>query len=137
MELICKTIQHLPQIARALLQLYPQQRVFALRGQMGAGKTTFMHAVAQVLGSTDEVSSPTFAIVNQYNLPARDCIYHFDCYRLKNLDDAYNIGFEEYLYSGHYCFIEWAEIVEELLPEDIVNIYITINQDGTERTFSF
>ena len=83
MKIICQNIQDLPLIAKEILQLYPRHRVFALRGQMGAGKTTFMHAMAEVLGSKSEVSSPTFAIVNQYDLPENTCIYHFDCYRLR------------------------------------------------------
>lgn len=136
MKIICQTIQDLPLIAKEILQLYPRHRVFALRGQMGAGKTTFMHAMAEVLGSKSEVSSPTFAIVNQYDLPENMCIYHFDCYRLKNIEDAYNIGLEEYLYSGNYCFIEWAEIVDALLPEDCININITTDNNNF-RIFEF
>ncbi len=137
MKITCNTPQDLPMVAQTILSQYPQQRIFALRGPMGAGKTTFMHAMAQALGSTGEVSSPTFAIVNQYSLPHNDCIYHFDFYRLKNINDAYNIGLEDYLYSGCYCFMEWAEKVEELLPEDCINIYITVDNDTKNRIFEF
>ena len=101
-------------MALAILKQYPNERIFALHGAMGVGKTTFMQAMAQILGSTSSVSSPTFALVNEYEL-ANGCIYHFDFYRIKNSREAQDIGFEEYLYSGEYCFIEWAEMVEELL----------------------
>ncbi len=149
-----------------LLDVYPDKRVYAFHGQMGAGKTTFVKQLCEELGVTDIVNSPTFAIVNVYDLPARktshphgsptasetsglvscseqserSCseavlnlageIYHFDCYRIKDLREAYDMGTEEYLYSGNYCFIEWPEMIEDLLPEDTVNVTLTVNEDG-------
>ncbi len=123
-----------------LLDVYPDKRVYAFHGQMGAGKTTFVKQLCEELGVTDIVNSPTFAIVNVYDLPVggnAECgmrsaeIYHFDCYRIKDLREAYDMGTEEYLYSGNYCFIEWPEMIEELLPEDTVHVILTVNEDGT------
>lgn len=136
-QIICKSIEELPIIAKSVLEKYPEERIFLLRGAMGAGKTTFMQAVARELQSNDTVSSPTFAIVNQYKTNDNHYIYHFDFYRIKNLKEAIDIGFEEYLYSGEYCFIEWAENVEELLPDDAINISISVDEDSHFRTFSF
>jgi tRNA threonylcarbamoyladenosine biosynthesis protein TsaE len=136
-KISCKSTSKLPEIARALLEKHKEKRIFLLRGAMGAGKTTFMQAVAKELQSKDIVSSPTFAIVNQYETLTANLIYHFDFYRIKNLKEALDIGFEEYLYSGEYCFIEWAENVEELLDDDAVNIYISVDVNNQTRTFSF
>ena len=136
-QILCNSIEELPVIASALLEKHENKRVFLLRGAMGAGKTTFMQAVVKELQSEDTVSSPTFAIVNQYEINRNNYIYHFDFYRIKNLKEAIDIGFEEYLYSGDYCFIEWAENVEELLPEDVVNVSILVDEENHKRTFSF
>ncbi|MDR0606745.1 MAG: tRNA (adenosine(37)-N6)-threonylcarbamoyltransferase complex ATPase subunit type 1 TsaE [Bacteroidales bacterium] len=133
----CKTIDDLPAIAHALFQKYKDNRIFALRGQMGAGKTTFMQSIAKVLNSRDTVSSPTFSIVNEYVIDNNRRIYHFDFYRIKNIDEAIHIGLDEYLYSGEYCFIEWAENIEELLPPETINIYISVNDNNLMRVFSF
>jgi tRNA threonylcarbamoyladenosine biosynthesis protein TsaE len=133
----CKTIDDLSDIAHALFQKYKDNRIFALRGQMGAGKTTFMQAVVKELNSSDTVSSPTFSIVNEYVIDDHKRIYHFDFYRIKNIDEAIHIGLDEYLYSGEYCFIEWAENIEELLPTETVNIYIYVNENNLSRSFSF
>jgi len=133
----CKTINELPAIARKLLETHKDKRIFALRGSMGAGKTTFMQAIAKELNCNDIVSSPTFSIVNEYTTTDNGLIYHFDFYRIKNLQEAINIGVDEYLYSGEYCFIEWAENIEELLPKETVNIYITVNEQDLSREFIF
>lgn len=115
-----------------VLRVFPEKRVYALRGKMGAGKTTFTKALCEAMGTDDIVNSPTFAIVNVYNVgDSQDEFYHFDCYRLKSLEEAMDFGAEEYLYSGNYCFIEWPEMIEELLPEDTVNIYIEPQPDGS------
>jgi tRNA threonylcarbamoyladenosine biosynthesis protein TsaE len=135
-QIVCKSVERLPFIAKTLLEKYPNDRIFALRGAMGAGKTTFMQAVAAQLGSENNVSSPTFAIVNEYVCRTGCLIYHFDFYRIKNLKEAVDIGFEEYLYSGNYCFVEWAENVEELLPQDVVEVFIDVDEGATRR-FSF
>ncbi|MDR1458840.1 MAG: tRNA (adenosine(37)-N6)-threonylcarbamoyltransferase complex ATPase subunit type 1 TsaE [Bacteroidales bacterium] len=133
----CKTIDDLSCIARALFQKYGDHYIFALRGQMGAGKTTFMQAIAKELGCDDAVSSPTFSIVNEYVSNNHKRIYHFDFYRIKNIDEAIHIGLEEYLYSGAYCFIEWAENIKELLPPETINVYISTNDKDSSRIFSF
>ena len=106
-----------------------EKRVFAFYGKMGAGKTTFIKAVCEALGVEDVVTSPTFAIVNEYADGEGLPIYHFDFYRIKNLREAYDIGCEEYFYSGYPCFIEWPELVEELLPEDMVKVSIEVLED--------
>ncbi len=123
-----------------LLTLFPDKRVYAFHGTMGAGKTTFTKQLCEELGVTDIVNSPSFAIVNVYEFPAGGTleggvqsseIYHFDCYRLKDIREAYDMGTEEYLYSGSYCFVEWPEMIDSLLPEDTVHITIIPQEDGT------
>ena len=119
-------------------------RVFAFDGKMGAGKTTFIKCLCEAMGTEDVVNSPTFAIVNVYEVEAkgdeargeRQEIYHFDCYRIKDLREAMDMGTEEYLYSGNYCFIEWAEMIEPLLPEDTIWVKIEAMENG-ERKLSF
>lgn len=135
----CENTAELPLIAEKLMQSFPGKRVFALHAEMGTGKTTFMQAVCTFLSSSDRASSPTFAIVNEYALPQGKKLYHLDCYRLKNLREAEEIGIEEYFYSGNYCFIEWPENVEELLPENTVHVYIETENpySGGCRIFRF
>ena len=105
------------------------RRVFAFNGKMGAGKTTFIKQLCEAMGTEDIVNSPTFAIVNVYEVKLRE-VYHFDCYRIKDLREAMDMGTEEYLYSGNYCFIEWAEMIEPLLPEDLVTVDIEVLENG-------
>lgn len=107
-------------------------RVFAFEGQMGAGKTTFIKHLCEQMGTNDIVNSPTFAIVNIYEItrPYQGEVYHFDCYRLKDIREALDFGAEEYLYSGNYCFIEWPEMMEQLLPEDTVHMRIVPQENG-------
>lgn len=107
-------------------------RVFAFDGPMGAGKTTFIRQLCADLGSEDIVNSPTFAIVNVYDVeqPYQGEVYHFDCYRLKDIREALDFGAEEYLYSGNYCFVEWPDIISSLLPEDTVYIHIVPQENG-------
>ena len=111
-------------------------RVFAFDGKMGAGKTTFIKHLCETMGTEDVVNSPTFAIVNVYEVASGEEVYHFDCYRIKDIREAMDFGAEEYLYSGNYCFIEWAEMIEPLLPEDTVWVKIEVEENG-ERTLSF
>lgn len=113
----------LPQAARNLLDFAGQRKIFLFHGEMGAGKTTFIKAISNILGATGPVSSPTFALVNEYEYPG-GLIYHFDCYRLKSVNEAFDIGLEEYLASGDYCFIEWPDKVEALWPDQYVNVSI-------------
>lgn len=115
-----------------LLKDHEPHRVFAFDGQMGAGKTTFIKKLCEEMGTLDVVNSPTFAIVNVYDVerPYKGEVYHFDCYRLKDIREAMDFGAEEYLYSGNYCFIEWPEMIEPLLPEDTVWVKIEPQENG-------
>ncbi|MDP2337150.1 MAG: tRNA (adenosine(37)-N6)-threonylcarbamoyltransferase complex ATPase subunit type 1 TsaE [Bacteroidota bacterium] len=110
--------------AKLLLNNFPEERVFAFYGAMGAGKTTFIKALCHELGSQDYVTSPTFALINEYSTINESVIYHFDFYRIKKLEEAYDLGYEDYLYSGNYCFIEWPEMIESLLPSEFVEVRI-------------
>jgi len=110
--------------AEKLLASWPGRRVFAFYGKMGAGKTTFIKAVSAVLGAVDVVQSPSFAIINEYKTSGGNSIFHFDFYRIRKVEEVFDIGYEEYIYSGAYCFIEWPELVEELLPGDVVKVRI-------------
>ena len=118
-----------------LLSEHEPHRVFAFDGVMGAGKTTFIKQMVKEMGSMDIVNSPTFAIVNVYDveLPHKGEVYHFDCYRLKDIREAIDFGAEEYLYSGDYCFIEWPEMIEALLPDDTVWVKIIPQENGERR----
>jgi tRNA threonylcarbamoyladenosine biosynthesis protein TsaE len=127
------TLQEMPEIARKILHEYPEERVFAFFGDLGAGKTTLIKALCNVLGVNDEVTSPSFAIVNEYEAGGIDLIYHFDFYRIKKLEEVLDIGYEEYLYSGYHCFLEWADKIEELLPETYVYVAITKNDNDEGR----
>jgi tRNA threonylcarbamoyladenosine biosynthesis protein TsaE len=111
--------------AAKILESYGSHRIFAFYGTMGAGKTTLIKAICELLGSEDVVKSPTFSIVNEYDSPAGS-IFHFDFYRIENLSEVFDIGFEEYLASGSYCFLEWPELIAPLVPEEAVTINITV-----------
>ena len=121
--------------ALELLKACAPKKVFAFDGPMGAGKTTFIKKLCEEMGTTDVVNSPTFAIVNVYDVeqPYRGEVYHFDCYRLKELREALDLGAEEYLYSGNYCFIEWPEKIEALLPEETVWVKIVPMPNGNRQ----
>ncbi|MCX2452927.1 tRNA (adenosine(37)-N6)-threonylcarbamoyltransferase complex ATPase subunit type 1 TsaE [Pedobacter sp. PLR] len=134
MNIEVKNIAGLDQAAQKVLEFAENERFFIFEGEMGAGKTTFIKALAKALGVTDVVSSPTFSIVNEYEGKGR-IIYHFDFYRIKDLQEAFDIGYEEYFYSEHICLIEWPEKVEELLPEHYIKIEITAPAE-TERLLS-
>ena len=129
MEIKIENIDGLAVAARKFVDEMGENRVFAFYGKMGAGKTTFIKAICEALGVKDVVTSPTFAIVNEYADAVGEPVYHFDFYRIKNLKEAYDIGCEEYFYSGSPCFIEWPEMVEELLPEDTVSVTIEVLED--------
>lgn len=118
-----------PEIVKALLEKYADVKIWTFEGNLGAGKTTFIKATLKALGYTDEVQSPTFSIVNEYG----DSVYHFDCYRLKSVYEAMDFGIEEYLDSGKYCFIEWPEIIEPLLPNEILKIKIEHTENNTRN----
>lgn len=136
MQQITANEQQLPEVAKAILKAYPRERVFGFYGEMGTGKTTLIKEICRELGVQDITSSPTFAIVNEYWTESGAPLYHFDFYRIYEPADASRIGFEEYLYSGNYCFIEWTEKVEEILQGDFIPIHIQRVDDHT-RLFSF
>ena len=131
MEIKIDNLEHIHEAAREFISAMGEGTVFAFYGHMGAGKTTFIKAVCECLGVEDVINSPTFAIVNEYRAESGELIYHFDLYRIKKLEEVYDMGYEDYFYSGALCFIEWPELVEELLPEDAVKVYIEENADGT------
>ena len=131
-----ENIENIREAARKFVEQIGNHTVFAFYGKMGAGKTTFIKAVCEELGVSDVITSPTFAIVNEYTpssllLPPSSKIYHFDFYRIKKLEEVYDMGYEDYFYSGALCFIEWPELIEDLLPEDAVKVTITEESDGT------
>ncbi len=137
MEITINSLESIDLAARRFVDNMGRGRVFAFYGKMGAGKTTFIKAVCEQLGVEDVITSPTFAIVNEYTSESSgDTIYHFDFYRIKKLDEVYDMGYEEYFYGGGLCFIEWPELIESLLPEDATKVTISENADGT-RTVSF
>jgi tRNA threonylcarbamoyladenosine biosynthesis protein TsaE len=120
-----------PDIARLILQSHAERRVFALHGELGAGKTTLIKAFCEALGVADATSSPSFAIVNEYRMADDRPVYHFDLYRLRDARELLDIGFEEYLDSGAYCFIEWPELAEELLPPGTVHLSLQETHHST------
>ncbi len=131
MEWSIRSLEELNEVADHFLAYVGNRKIFALYGPMGVGKTTFVKAVCRCLGVEDDVSSPTFAIVNEYVTSEGESLYHFDFYRVNSIEEAMDFGYEEYFYGGCRCFIEWPEKIDELLPEDIVNCTFTENQDGS------
>jgi tRNA threonylcarbamoyladenosine biosynthesis protein TsaE len=135
MTLYARVEVDLNNVAKEILEAFPDDRVFALEGDLGAGKTALIKAFCQQLGGDQTVLSPTFALVNEYSDNQDNPIYHFDFYRIKKLEEVMDIGYEEYLYSGYYCFLEWADMIKELLPEE--HVYITIvKQEGEDRVIT-
>ena len=130
MEIIIQNLEHIREAARTFIENIGDHTVFAFYGKMGAGKTTFIKAICEELGVEDVITSPTFAIVNEYTTQTGP-IYHFDFYRIKKLEEVYDMGFEDYFYSGSLCLIEWPELIEEVLPEDAVKVSITEKEDGS------
>ena len=132
MEIKIQSLESIHEAAREFIAAMGDNTVFALYGKMGAGKTTFVKALCEELGVSDVISSPTFAIVNEYRSDETgELIYHFDFYRIKKLSEVYDRGYEDYFYSGALCFIEWPELVEELLPGDAVKVTIEELEDGS------
>lgn len=123
-------IQELPQVARQILEYAAGRKVWLFYGNMGAGKTTLIKQICQSIGVEDNTSSPTFSIVNEYNSPEGP-VFHFDFYRIKSEHEALDLGYEEYFYSGNYCFVEWPELIPSLLPEEVLSINITVSPTGT------
>lgn len=134
MDIYIRSLEDIHSAARRFIDAFDGRTVFAFSGKMGAGKTTFIKAVCEELDVNDVVNSPTFAIVNEYFSEQLSApVYHFDFYRIKKLGEAYDMGAEDYFYSGNLCFIEWPELVEEILPEDTVNVNIEEMPDGSRR----
>lgn len=124
-----KTLDDLRKAAEEFVQQMNHNTVFAFDGDMGAGKTTFIKAICQHLGVSENITSPTFAIVNEYIALNDQPIYHFDCYRLKNASEAHDIGAEEYFYSGNLCFIEWPDRIDDLLPNNVVWVKVNVKEN--------
>jgi tRNA threonylcarbamoyladenosine biosynthesis protein TsaE len=133
----CQSPDELLPIAVALIEYHKDKRIFAFHGEMGAGKTTFIKTICEHLNVTDIVSSPTFAIVNEYLTKKPGSIYHFDLYRIKSWTEMLEIGYEDYFYSGCYCLLEWPEKIVNLLPEETVHVDIVVSPDGSMRTITF
>ena len=139
---ITDTELSLQQAAKTFVENMKDRKIFAFYGKMGAGKTTFIKAICEELGSKDVITSPTFSIVNEYQVlssllpPPSSTIFHFDFYRIKKLEEVYDMGYEEYFYSGALCLIEWPELIEEILPDDAVRVDIIEQEDGS-RTITF
>jgi len=128
--LTIESIDTIHETARQFIGLIGERTVFAFNGKMGAGKTTFIKAICEVMGVKETVNSPTFSIVNEYEAADGRIIYHFDCYRITNTQEALDLGAEDYLYSGNLCFIEWSENMAPLLPDSLVNVDIEEQEDG-------
>ena len=133
MKLELTNLSDINTIAKKFIENMDNRKVYAFYGEMGAGKTTFIKSICTVLGVTETITSPTFAIVNEYEKADGNPIFHFDFYRIKDIDEAYDFGYEDYFYSGHFCFIEWPQLVEPLLPENVVKVQIVI-EDNEQRT---
>ena len=130
-----KTLDNLPDIAKAILKNYKSDKIFAFYGKMGSGKTTFIKEICKTLGVEDVITSPTFALINEYTDKQNNKIYHLDFYRIESQEEAFDFGYEEYIFSSNYCFIEWPELIENLLPDSYVKIKIIEEKNGS-RTFT-
>ena len=127
MEIVIKDKKHLADAAQKFLSHFRQHRIFAFYGSMCSGKTTIIKAICRALGAVDIVSSPTFTLVNEYRTAKGESLYHIDFYRIKKLEEVFDFGIEEYFYSGSYCFIEWPELIGDILPPETVKIRITVD----------
>ncbi len=136
-QVICNQLADLDKVAKILLEKYPSNRLFAFYGEMGAGKTSFIKSICSELKVIDNVSSPTFSIINVYQTQTVDEVFHFDFYRIKSLEEVYDIGYEDYFYSDQYCLMEWPEMIDKLLPDDTIKVEIKVNHKNLSRTFTF
>lgn len=130
-ELKINSLEEINSIAAEFIKLIKDKRIFALHGAMGVGKTTFVKAICEELGVTDTINSPTFAIVNEYHTQKENVIYHFDFYRIDDVQEAYDFGYEDYFYSNAMCFIEWPEKINSILPGETVNVFFEEQADGS------
>lgn len=131
MEIRINSLDTIHEAAKEFIKGMGDGKVFAFYGKMGAGKTTFIKALCEVLGVKDVITSPTFAIINEYTDGNDNPIYHFDFYRIKKLEEVYDMGYEDYFYSGNLCLLEWPELVEDVLPENIIKVTIEEQPDGS------
>ena len=131
MKIKIDSLDNIHEAAKQFLAGMGNGKVFAFYGKMGAGKTTFIKAICEELGVDDVITSPTFAIVNEYTAGDDSPIYHFDFYRIKKLEEVYDMGYEDYFYSGNLCLLEWPELIESLLPEDVTKVNIQTEDDGS------
>lgn len=129
MDLQIKSLNDLDVVAKMFIKSMSNRTVFAFYGEMGSGKTTFIKAICKAMGVTETITSPTFSLVNEYKSDKGMSIFHFDFYRIKNIEEAFDFGYEDYFYSGNVCFIEWPELIESLLPEDVVNVKIKVDDN--------
>jgi tRNA threonylcarbamoyladenosine biosynthesis protein TsaE len=136
MEIIIREKRYLHESAKKFLKLNSGKKIFAFSGSIGAGKTTIIKSICGVLGAKDIVTSPTFTIVNEYRTSSGDFIFHIDFYRIKKTEEVFDFGIEEYLSSGSYCFMEWPELVEGILPPETVNVKIIVG-DNKQRILNF
>ena len=127
------SIDKIGEVAEEFLKAYPEPAVFCMYGSMGAGKTTFVQALCEKLNVEDVVNSPSFAILNVYNTDKQDSVYHFDFYRLKEEEEAFDLGYEDYFYSDSYCFVEWPEKIASLLPEKRYDVKVTVLDDNSRQ----
>ena len=132
MKFILDSLSSLDSVSQMFINEIGANKVFAFYGEMGVGKTTFIKAICKALGVTETVTSPTFSIVNEYKTVNGNLTYHFDFYRIKDIEEAYDFGYEDYFYSGNYCFIEWPELIEAILPDNVIKVDIVIT-DGERR----
>ena len=133
MEITIKSLDNIHEAAKEFIKEMGDGKVFAFYGKMGAGKTTFIKALCEVLGVEDVITSPTFAIINEYTDGEENPIYHFDFYRIKKLEEVYDMGYEDYFYSGDLCLLEWPELIEEILPDNVIKVTIAEQADGTRK----
>ena len=131
MEIRINSLDTIHEAAKEFIKGMGDGKVFAFYGKMGAGKTSFIKALCEVLGVKDVITSPTFAIINEYTDGNDNPIYHFDFYRIKKLEEVYDMGYEDYFYSGNLCLLEWPELVEDVLPENVIKVTIEEQPDGS------
>lgn len=133
MKFIVNNLDEIDQVAQDFLDALEEHKIIAFYGKMGAGKTTFIKALCRKLGSNDNITSPTFALINEYKTAKNEAIYHFDFYRINKIEEIFDFGYEDYFYSGAFCFIEWPELIEEVLPENTIIVSIKeIDQNKRE-----
>lgn len=133
MEITIKSLDTIQEAAKEFINRMGEGKVFAFYGKMGAGKTTFIKALCETLGVKDVITSPTFSLINEYTNGKGNSIYHFDFYRIKKLEEVYDMGYEDYFYSGNLCLLEWPELIEEILPENVIKVTIEEQADGTRK----